>query len=288
MSLLKNGQWVADQELSHTDTIITQSTPMANRYHLYISLACPYAHRANLVVQFLGLPIDVSSVSPLKTDGWGFDKAYPDLLFGVQNLYEIYQKHQADFSGRATVPVLWDKAGNRIASNQSSELALHLASDWQDLANNPYCLVPSELKDDIIALNAWLNDHITAKVYQVGLAKNQDDYERHLFELFGDLATLNNRLALQKYLFGDDITLSDFFLFPTLVRFEKVYATLFKCSLTPLSDFGHLYRYLIDLYQIDRIQNTVDVEYIVQNYFYSFANVNPSRVVPKVAKLGWE
>lgn len=288
MSLLKNGQWVADQELTHTDTIITESTPMANRYHLYIAQACPYAHRANLVVQFLGLPIDVSSVSPYKTDGWGFDKAYLDPLFGVQNLYEIYQKHQADFSGRATVPVLWDKAGNRIASNQSSELALHLASDWQDLANHPYCLVPSELKDDIIALNAWLNDHITAKVIQVGLAKNQDDYERLLNELFDDLSTLNERLAHQSYLFVNEITLSDFFLFATLVRFEKVYATLFKCSLKPLSEFKNLYRYLIDLYQIECIRNTIDMDNIVQNYFYSWAVINPNRIIPKLAKLDWE
>ncbi|WLF83357.1 glutathione S-transferase C-terminal domain-containing protein [Moraxella sp. ZY210820] len=288
MSLLKNGQWVADQELSHTDTIITESTPMANRYHLYISLACPYAHRANLVVQFLGLPIDVSSVSPLKTDGWDFDEHYPDPLFGVGHLYELYQKHDRTFSGRATVPVLWDKEEHKIVSNSSADLALHLAEHWQDLAKSKHNLAPSPLKNDIIALNAWLNDHITVKVYHIGFAKTQSDYERHLFELFDDLATLNNRLASQKYLFGDDITLSDFFLFPTLVRFEKVYATLFKCSLKPLSEFKNLYRYLIDLYQIDRIQNTVDLEYIVQNYFYSFANVNPSRVVPKVAKLGWE
>ncbi|QIW16033.1 hypothetical protein A4G20_06650 [Pasteurellaceae bacterium RH1A] len=222
MSLLNKGVWVADESVENATLIPTATIVQADRYHLYISLACPYAHRANLVVQFLGLPITVSSVSSLKTDGWIFDQHFSDPILNRHHLYEIYQKHQHDFSGRATVPVLWDKAEQKIASNSSAELALNLATNWQNVAKNPHILVPNPLKNEIIALNHWLNDHITAKVYQIGFCRNQADYDTLLSEFFADLADLNKRLQHQPYLFGHEITLSDFFLFPTLIRFEKV------------------------------------------------------------------
>lgn len=289
MSVLNQGVWTANEKLDHIDSIPTQITPENGRYHLYISLACPYAHRANLVVKYLGLTgISVSSVSPYKFDPWAFDENYPDPLFGVKNLYDIYLKHQADFSGRATVPVLWDKQAQQIASNTSFDLALDLAENWNALATHKHELVPATERAEIIELNQWISDHINGKIYRVGYASEQANYDKLVAELFSDFAELDSRLANNRYLFGEEIRLSDFFLFPTLIRFEAVYSTLFKCSAKPLSDFPNLYRYMLDLYRIESIRETVDVAYTHTNYFYSFPQLNPSRVVPKLAKLEWQ
>lgn len=289
MSVLNKGKWTENETLDEIDVIPTQIVPENGRYHLYISLACPYAHRANLVVHYLGLKgITVSSVSPYKFDPWAFDKDFPDPLFGVENLYELYLKHKPDFSGRVTVPVLWDKTTQKIASNTSLDLALNLAENWQHLASNQHELVPTHEREEIIQLNQWINEKISGKVYRVGYATEQAVYDNLVAELFADLAELDNRLTHNRYLFGEQIRLSDFFLFPVLVRFEAVYSSLFKCSVKPLSAFQNLYRYMLDLYSIESIRATVDIRYTHTNYFYSFPQLNPSRVVPALPKLDWQ
>ncbi len=289
MPVLNKGVWTQDEKLDHTDVIPTLTHPEAERYHLYISYACPYAHRVNLVAHYLGLTeaISISSVDPKNENGWAFSAEYPDPLNGADFLWQIYTKHQVDFSGRAVVPAFWDKQTQKLVSNTSAELALDLATNWLPLAKNPVELVPAALRDEIMAMTEWLNTNVTGKVYTVGFAKSQCCYDKAQKELFDTFTELDARLASQSYLFGEQITLADFFLFPTLIRFESVYAMLFKCNAQPLSDFSNLYRYMLDLYNIESIRATVDVSYTKLNYFYSFAGQNPSRIVPAGPQLAW-
>lgn len=289
MAVLNKGVWTQDDTLPTTDIIPTETTPAAGRYHLYFSFACPYAHRPNLVIHYLGLDeaISTSSVDPYMTDGWAFSDQYPDPLYGNAFLRDLYTQHKADFSGRVVVPTFWDKQEKLIASNTSMDLALDLAENWLSLAKNPVELVPTAQRNEILEMNQWLNSNITSKVYSVGFAIDQAKYAQHSAELFASFASLNERLANQRYLFGEQITLSDFILFPTLIRLEAVYAQLFKCNQQALSSFSHLYRYMLDLYAIPSIRATVDVDYTKTQYFYSFVKVNPSRIVPAGPQLEW-
>ncbi|RPD83955.1 glutathione-dependent reductase [Neisseria weixii] len=291
MPLLEKGQWRADLcSLAEMDNFPTQITAESHRYHFYYAYGCPFAHRANLVIHYLDLHhvISSSSTAPEMLDqGWTFNEQYPDSLFHSAFLRDIYLKAKPDYSGRVSLPVLWDKQAQTIACNDSAEMALHLATEWQDFAQKPATLVPEALKEEISRLNEWLNLQITLKVYQVGLANSQQKYEKQLAKLFENLETLDDRLAQTRYLFGETITLSDFFLFPTLIRFESVYADLYKCNLKPLSEFKHLYRYMIDLYQQPAIQATVDIPYTKRFYYFSQPHLNPTRLVPVGPNLKW-
>lgn len=291
MPLLENGVWRADlNSVEQTDHFPTQIQAEKNRYHFYYSYGCPFAHRANLVLHYLGLEKVISSSSTMPDmleNGWAFDNNYPDTLLGKAFLHEIYTQAKADFSGRVSVPVLWDKQRQTIASHDSAEMSLNLATEWQTFAQHKAELVPNALRDELLAMNQWLNDQITMKIYQVGLANSQAKYESQLAKLFENLTALDARLSQQSYLFGENITLSDFFLFPTLIRFEAVYADLYKTNLKPLSDFKHLYRYMLALYADPRIQATVDIPYTKRFYYYSQKGLNPTRLVPKGPKLAW-
>ncbi|RIY34025.1 glutathione-dependent reductase [Psittacicella melopsittaci] len=292
MGQLNQGQWSAvDSPLKQADSFKTAPLPQAGRYHLYMSYACPWAHRVFLTLSYLGLldKVSVSSVDPhVLDDGWPFSEAYPDPLYNLPYLRDVYLKAKADYTGRVDVPCFWDKQEQTIASNDSAFLAVTLAQDWLELASNPVELVPAALKEQILELNQWLNANITSKVYAVGVfAGNQATYDKRVEELFASLAELDQRLSQQKYLFGEEITVSDFFLFPTLIRFEAVYADLFKCNLKPLSSFTNLYRYMLDLYSIPSIKATVDIAYIKEHYYFRFNKVNPSRIVPAGPYLPW-
>lgn len=290
MGVLNQGVWTQLDQLDQVDSFPTQTVPESGRYHLYISLACPWANRANLVLHYLGLKeaISVSSVDPKMVDGWRFSEEYPDPFNHAQYLRDIYTRAKADFTGRVTVPVLWDKTNQTIASHDSAQLALELAEKWLPFAKTPRQLVPSNLRADILALNDWLTPNINRKVYNVGLfAQSQAEYEQHHRELFENLAILDERLNTQKYLFGDEITLSDFFLFPTLIRFEAVYALHFKCNLKPLKSFNNLYRYMLDLYALPEVRATIDVPHIKTHYYYSHDSINPTRIIPLGPELEW-
>ena len=290
MAVLNQGKWVQDETLTQIDSFPTQTEPQAGRYHLYISLACPWANRANLVVQYLGLneAISVSSVEPKMVDGWAFSDDFPDELNHTAFLREIYTLAKPDFSGRVTVPVLWDKQNQTIASHDSASLALELAEKWLLLAKNPVELVPTHLRTEILALNDWLTPNVNRKVYNVGLfAKSQAEHDQHHRELFANLSTLDQRLEKSRYLFGEQITLSDFFLFPTLARFEAVYALHFKCNLRPLASFKNLYRYMLDLYALPAVKNTIDIPHIKTHYYYSHNQINPTRIIPTGPELDW-
>lgn len=293
MAVLDKGIWkkdMAENELEVVDSFASIKVVTANRYHLYISLACPFAHRPYLVINYLGLneAISVSSVAAKRyQDGWLFDRDYPDLINRAPDLVSLYQASNRDYSGRVTVPVFWDKDVKNIADNDSLGLAQELATNWLPLANNPVELIPESNASEIKALNDWLHSRINTAVYQVGFATNQAQYDQACKLLFNALEALDNRLADSKFLFGSNITLSDFFLLPTLVRFESVYATHFKANLRPLSAFKNLYRYMLALVSIDSIRNTIDMAHIKLHYFYSHRHINPTGIVPAGPELSW-
>lgn len=291
MPILDKGVWRTDiNQLDEIDHFPTQIVPEKDRYHFYYSYGCPFAHRANLVLHYLGLNhvISSSGLAPeMLENGWTFNEVFKDDLFGSRHLHEIYTRAKADYSGKVSLPVLWDKKVDTIASHDSAELAFHLATQWQDFAQHSAELVSPELHDDILAMNEWLNSQITMKVYQVGLANSQVKYEHQLEKLFQNLIALDERLSENRYLFGNQITLSDFFLFPTLIRFETVYADLYKTNLKPLSEFKNLYRYMVELYQHPRIKPTVDVAYTQRFYYISNPILNPSKHIPLLPDLVW-
>ena len=293
MAVLERGIWYTEKEESDLDRVDTFHCPQLiepGRYHLYMSLACPFAHRAHLVMSYLGLEraISVSTVAARRYDqGWQFDELYPDPINGCDKLAALYRTSNPNYSGRVTVPLLWDKKINRIVCNDSAYMATDFATNWLALADNPELLVPEALKDDIIELNTWLHSKVNAGVYGLGFAKNQAAYNKASESLFAALDSLNLRLAKSSFLFGDAITLSDLFLLPTLVRFEAIYESLFKANQKRLNQFQYLYAYLESLMEIDRIRATVDIAYMKEHYYFSLRNINPSGIVPAGPELPW-
>lgn len=235
MAVLDKGIWYKNKEerdLSVVDNFHLPEIIESERYHLYISLACPFAHRPYLVINYLGLN-DVISVSTVAAkryeDGWLFDNDYPDDLNKTSSLVSLYQCSNPTYSGRVTVPVLWDKQQGNIVGNDSAYMATDFATNWLPLAKNPVQLIPESKKTEIDELNQWLHTHVNTGVYGVGFAPNQLAYDNASKSLFKALDQLDNILADKKYLFGSEIFLSDLFLIPTLVRFEVVYEVHFKC-----------------------------------------------------------
>jgi len=277
-------------ELTYEDSFDLPEVTAENRYHLYMSLACPFAHRAYLVISFLGLghAISVSSVAAKRYgDGWVFDQDHPDLINNTQGLVELYQKANPVYTGRVTVPVLWDKAQANIVGNDSSAMAMELATKWLPMAKNQHNLVPSALKEPITDLNDWLHQRINRKVYHVGFATDQATYDSSSEQLFTALAQMDKRLSQSRYLHGDVVTLSDLFLIASLVRFEAVYEVHFKANKQPLNAFKHLYGYMLDLVSIASIRATIDIDYIKLHYFFSHKHINPTGIVPTGPTINW-
>jgi putative glutathione S-transferase len=293
MAVLEKGIWneqkeVADLTLEDSFKHNIEST--AGRYHLYMSYACPFAHRPLLVINYLGLndAITFSSVAAKRySEGWLFDDQNPDPIYEQQNLAALYLRAKADYTGRVTVPILWDKLNNTIASNDSSNLAMELATNWLSMATNKVELVPSYLKDDIERLNSWLHQNVNRKVYHVGFAKSQHEYDSASDTLFNALTKLDETLSKSTYLHGSVITLSDLFLLPTLVRFEAVYEVHFKANKKPLKAFTHLYRYMLDLLNVESIRATIEIEHMKEHYYFSHAHINPHRIIPAGPEITW-
>jgi putative glutathione S-transferase len=258
----------------------------AGRYHLYVSLACPWAHRTLIFRALKGLEdmIDVSVVNWfMGKDGWTFapgDGATPDHLYGSDFLYQIYTKADATFSGRVTVPILWDKAQGTIVSNESAEIIRMLNSAFDGVGAKPGDYYPEPLRAEIDAINTRIYDTVNNGVYKAGFATTQDAYEEAFVPLFDTLDWLEERLSTRRYLMGDTQTETDWRLFTTLVRFDPVYVGHFKCNLRRIADYRNLSGYVRDLYQQPGVAETVDLPYIKKHYYGSHTTVNPTSVVP--------
>ncbi|WP_349357856.1 glutathione S-transferase family protein [Stappia sp.] len=255
----------------------------AGRYHLIVSLACPWAHRTLILRRLKRLEdtITVSVVEPLMLDdGWTF--AEPDPVTGAETAWQVYVKADPVYSGRATVPILWDRERETIVSNESSEILrmFNAAFDALDGVETRLDVYPQELREEIDAVNARVYDTVNNGVYKAGFATTQGAYEEAVTQLFESLDWLEDRLARQRYLVGGRITEADWRLFTTLVRFDPVYVGHFKCNLRRIVDYPNLSNYLRELYQHPGVAGTCDFETIKTHYYGSHETVNPTRIVP--------
>ena len=258
----------------------------ANRYHLYVSLACPWANRTTIYRRLKGLEgmISMSVVHPFMGDkGWTFAEdvsVIADPIINASYLYEVYLAAKPNYTGRVTVPVLWDKKTNTIVSNESSEIIRMFNSAFDDIGALAGDFLPLEYIAEIDDINAFVYDAINNGVYKAGFATKQEAYEEAVIALFDALDTLEARLAEQRYLLGDRITEADWRLFTTLVRFDAVYVGHFKCNIRRIVDYPNLWDYLRDLYQVSGIKDTVNMEHIKAHYYTSHATINPTGVIP--------
>ena len=256
------------------------------RYHLYVSLACPWAHRT-LIFRKLKKLEDVISVSIVHhymgKDGWTFlaeDGATGDTLYGFDFLHQIYTRADPAYTGRVTVPVLWDKKEQTIVSNESPEIIRMLNSAFDAWGDASLDFYPKALRAEIDRVNALVYPSINNGVYRTGFATTQEAYEEAFRELFAALDQLDHRLSKQRYLVGDRITEADWRLFTTLVRFDPVYVGHFKCNLRQIADYPNLSNYLRDLYQVQGVSETVNMHHIKAHYYGSHTTINPTRIVP--------
>jgi glutathionyl-hydroquinone reductase len=258
----------------------------ANRYHLYVSLACPWAHRT-MIFRSLKKLEDIISVSVVDylmgSEGWTFDGttgSTGDELYHAKRLYEIYAKADPDYSGRVTVPILWDKKQETIVSNESSEIIRMLNTSFNEFGGASINFYPSNFQKEIDEINAFIYSTINNGVYLAGFATTQVAYEEAVNQLFDALDILEERLSHQRYLLGDVLTEADWRLFTTLIRFDSVYVGHFKCNLRRIVDYTNLWNYLCDLYQIPGIEDTVNMEHIKGHYYCSHTTINPTGIVP--------
>jgi glutathionyl-hydroquinone reductase len=259
--------------------------PETGRYHLYVSYACPWAHRALIFRAIKGLQaaISVSFVNPVVAeDGWEFSDAgaYSDQLFGLYFLHEIYTRADPDYTGRVSVPVLWDKKLNTIVSNESAEIIRMFNSVFVGVAGNDLDFAPDDLLPEIDQVNDLVYQRINNGVYKCGFAGNQEAYEEAATELFDALDTVEKRLDGSGHLVGGRLTEADWRLFTTLIRFDQVYVALFKCNLRRISDYPNLSAFRKRLYEFGNVSETVKFEEIKKHYWASLHGVNPSGIVP--------
>tara|TARA_R110002074_G_scaffold131537_5_gene274150 strand:- start:805 stop:1794 length:990 start_codon:yes stop_codon:yes gene_type:complete len=259
----------------------------SGRYHLYVSYACPWAHRVLIFRTLKGLQdhISVSVVHPdMLEDGWTFDTdfngATGDTLAGGEYARDIYLKAAPKFSGRATVPILWDIQKNTIVSNESSEIIRMFNSAFDTVTGNEDDYWPLALRDQIEALNDRIYNTVNNGVYQAGFATSQDAYEGAVYPLFDSLDWIESNLSKNRYLTGSKLTEADWRLFTTLVRFDLVYHLHFKCNRKRIIDYPNIWAYTRELYQIPNIADTVHFDHIVRHYHYSHNMINPSRIIP--------
>jgi putative glutathione S-transferase len=270
------------QESRFRDTV--DERPEPGRYHLYVSLACPWASRAVIVRQLMQLEdvVPMTVVDPIRdARGWRFTPDAPDPVNGFRFLEEAYTLTDPDFDDRVTVPVLFDTQTNRIVNNESAEI-IRMLNAW---APDGPDLYPEDLRTAIDEVNERVYNSVNNGVYRSGFATTQRAYEEAFDELFATLDWLDDRLATNRYLLGDEITEADWRLFVTLVRFDAVYVGHFKCNLRRIADYEHLSGYLRDLYQEPGIADTVDFDHIKRHYYTTHPQLNPTRIVPKGPEL---
>ncbi len=302
MGVLVNGEWRDEQAYADETGAFVPFEPVfrdritadgasgfkaePGRYHLYVSLACPWAHRTLIFRKLKKLEdvISLSIVDDFKGDeGWFFSDApgcIPDTVNGARYLREVYLKAKADYTGRVSVPVLWDKATDAIVNNESPEIIRIFNSAFDAFGDPTLDFYPAELRGEIDAVNADVFEHVNVGVYKAGFATKQAPYEAAVTALFAMLDTLEARLSRQRYLCGDRLTEADWRLFTTLLRFDPVYHGHFKCNLRRLVDYANLWGFTRELYQVPGVAETVDIEHIKRHYYASQLDVNPTGVVP--------
>jgi len=257
-------------------------TAEAGRYHLYVSHACPWAHRTLIFRALKGLDamIDVTVVDPLMLEnGWELTQDTGP-LDGLEFLHQVYTAADPHYSGRVTVPILWDKRRATIVCNESADIIRMFNSAFNKVGATGFDYYPEYLRADIDLINDQVYTHVNNGVYKTGFATTQDAYEEAYGNLFQTLDTLENRLANSRYLLGAEITEADWRLFTTLVRFDPVYVGHFKCNRNRIADFRHLSGYLRELYQIPGVAGTVHMDHIKNHYYASHKTVNPTGIVP--------
>lgn len=301
MGLLQSGRWVAnatgrnggggyrlqDSRFRNWITATGEAGPTGEpgfkaekgRYHLYVSLACPWAHRTLIFRKLKQLDdyIDVTVVDPLLLEnGW----EVKDPIYGLQFLYQLYLKADSSYEGRVTVPVLWDKRTGTMVSNESGEIIRMLNGAFDSLTGNTDDYYPVSLRDPIKLLNSRIYKTINTGVYKAGFAKTQQEYQNAVAPLFESLDWVESILSSQRYLAGGRITEADWRLFTTLIRFDAVYHGHFKCNRRRLIDYPSLINYARELYQIPGVAGTVNFDQIKQHYYLSHGDINPNGLVP--------
>lgn len=299
MGLLIDGRWHDQWYQSSKDGAFERENAQrrndlpaaeAGRYHLYVSLACPWAHRTLIYRKLKGLEslIDVSVVSWLMGEhGWTFDKGLGstgDKLDGFDYLHQRYTRDDPHYTGRVTVPVLWDRQEQRIVNNESSQIIRIFNSAFDGLTGNRLDLYPEPLRAKIDALNERIYPAVNNGVYRAGFATSQKAYEEAFDALFAELDTLEQLLDGQRYLAGEYLTEADIRLFTTIVRFDAVYYGHFKCNLRRIADYRNLSNWLRELYQWPGLAETVNMEHIQHHYYASHKTINPNGIVPKGPK----
>lgn len=301
--MLVEGEWQTQKRLDDGDGRFVRATTTfrdrvtadgssgfraeAGHYHLYISWACPWAHRTAIMRKLKGLDeaISLSVVDPFMGDGgWHFSDApgaIPDTVNGASYLREIYTKADPDYTGRVSTPVLWDKETETIVNNESREIINMLDTEFGDVATTDVDFYPEELQDRIERTIDEVYEPINNGVYRSGFATTQAAYEEAVTELFDTLDHWEDVLSGSRYLCGERITEADWCMFPTLVRFDPVYYGHFKCNLRRIVDYPNLWGYLRDLYQLPGVAETVNMDHIKQHYYRSHESINPTRIVPK-------
>jgi glutathionyl-hydroquinone reductase len=262
------------------------------RYHLYVSLACPWAHRTLIFRKLKRLEnvISVSVVEPfMGKEGWVFGTSgdTTDTVNGKAKLSEIYLLADPNFTGRVTVPVLWDKKTRTIVNNESAEIVRMFNTAFDAFTDVRTDYYPARLRDPIDSINTVVYENVNNGVYRAGLATKQSAYEEAFLALFANLDELERRLAKQRYLVGDTLTEADWRLFVTLVRFDAVYVGHFKCNLRRIADFPNLSNYLRELYQVPGVAETVSIDHIKRHYYGSHRKINPTGIVPLGPELNF-
>ncbi|MBN66190.1 MAG: glutathione-dependent reductase [Rickettsiales bacterium] len=303
MGKLVKGEWTQaeylteDGEFKRWDSVFRNAisteegarfAPESGRYHLYVSHACPWAHRAVIMRKLKGLEphISLDVVHPHMLDnGWelrsDYDGATGDRLNGYDYMYQLYQRAESDYSGRVTVPTLWDTKEQTIVNNESSEIIRMFNSAFDEVTGNHDDYYPEALREEIDAVNERVYEAINNGVYKVGFAGTQDAYDKAIVTLFDALDWLESRLSDgREWLVEDQLTEADIRLFTTLIRFDSVYYVHFKCNLRRIADYPHLSAYLNRVYGYDGIADTVNLDHIKQHYYYSHDFLNPKRIVP--------
>jgi len=294
---LDKGRWIVEEVISKTDdgefkrqeqsSGQTTITPERNRYHLYVSYACPWAHRTLIMRQLKKLEdvISVSVVSPyMLEDGWSFKNDFPgvipDTVFKKEFLKDVYTAVSDTFSGRVTVPVLMDKKEKIIINNESEDIIRILNDGFNDLTGNNVNYYPVELREEINKLNADVYDNVNNGVYKSGFALNQEVYDKNVSALFEALDRIERLLENKKFLVGNRLTEADIRLYTTLVRFDPVYYVHFKCNRSMIREFKNLSRYLRELYENEAFHETTHFDHIKAHYYYSHRQINPYQIVP--------
>ena len=296
MGLLVKGKWVDQwydtkstggrfvrKDSSFRNFIGSERFPAeAGRYHLYISHACPWAHRTAIFRELKDLQdiISLSVVNALMVEhGWEFD-AQADTVNHKQYLHQVYTLAEPEYSGRVTVPVLWDKKQGTIVNNESSEIIRMFNSEFNAITANDIDLCPADLRAEIDSINDFIYGAVNNGVYKAGFATSQAVYTEEVNTLFAALDQLEQRLASQRYLVGEQLTEADIRLFTTLVRFDPVYVGHFKCNIRRIADYPNLSNYVRDIYQTGNIAATVRLDHIKEHYYASHTTINPTQVIP--------